>query len=100
MEEDDKEATLIFRVMAAPLIARLRFHFSGSRPTNRIEKPEWIFEQVLDTINKNSAFVTDFIEPILRRHMAKTAGSTTIIDAKVKEIVIMRKFLCSNLCYA
>lgn len=41
-----------------PLEKRFRYHFYGTRETNRIDKPEWYMTQVLQWIRVNDYFVT------------------------------------------
>lgn len=56
---------LPIQIMLVPLQKRFRYHFSGSRQTNVISKPEWYFTQVLLWIGSHSHFLDEKIQPIL-----------------------------------
>ena len=43
--------------MLAPIVRRFRFHFAGKRPTNRLDRPEWLFSFVLVAIRDHSDFL-------------------------------------------
>ena len=57
--------TLLFR----PLKQRFIHHFTGTKQTNRRDKPEWFFTQVLTWIKDHSEWVEKMVQPI-----ANTAG--------------------------
>jgi hypothetical protein len=43
--------------LAAPVIVRFRFHFRTPRPSNRPEKPEWMFVHVLSVLRTCRPFI-------------------------------------------
>lgn len=51
--------------MAAPLNLRFRYHFDGNRTTNRLEKPEWFFSHILNTIYEHREFIEVETQPLL-----------------------------------
>lgn len=44
---------------------RFLYHFFGSRPTNRLDKPEWYYTQLLNWAKDNHIFVGTHIQPAL-----------------------------------
>ncbi|XP_066561611.1 RAD50-interacting protein 1 isoform X2 [Amia ocellicauda] len=55
------------QIMLQPLSKRFRYHFTGSRQTNTLSKPEWYLTQVLMWMGNHSAFMELKIQPILDR---------------------------------
>lgn len=49
---------LAFETLVEPIVLRLKYNFSGSQPTNRIDKPEWMFSYIISTIDKYQAALT------------------------------------------
>ncbi|KAB8659313.1 hypothetical protein FH972_026202 [Carpinus fangiana] len=60
-------------VMVNPISQRFQYHFSGDRPTNRLDKPEYFFSHIIDLLNAHVDFVNDHIQPILLRHFGGSA---------------------------
>ncbi|KAJ5643919.1 uncharacterized protein N7484_006426 [Penicillium longicatenatum] len=52
-------------VMVHPLDLRFKYHFSGDKPTNRLDKPEYFLSHILDLINQFGGFFTSYFQPIL-----------------------------------
>ncbi|KAG7529987.1 hypothetical protein FFLO_05284 [Filobasidium floriforme] len=57
-----------------PIVAMVRsvkqrfvFHFEGDRGTNRLDKPEWAFSSVLDTIYEQRAFAETYLQALVSR---------------------------------
>uniref|UniRef100_A0AAY4B996 RAD50-interacting protein 1 n=1 Tax=Denticeps clupeoides TaxID=299321 RepID=A0AAY4B996_9TELE len=57
--------SLPIQIMLLPLNKRFRYHFSGNRQTNSLNKPEWYLTQVLMWMGYNSGFMDEKIQPIL-----------------------------------
>ncbi|KAI4456248.1 rad50-interacting protein 1 rint-1 [Holotrichia oblita] len=53
--------------LLVPLKRRFLYHFYGARQTNRIDKPEWYFTQILSWVRDHEDFVTKWIQPIIDR---------------------------------
>eukprot|EP00123_Amoebidium_parasiticum_P011229 comp20593_c0_seq1/m.26529 comp20593_c0_seq1/g.26529 ORF comp20593_c0_seq1/g.26529 comp20593_c0_seq1/m.26529 type:complete len:738 (-) comp20593_c0_seq1:131-2344(-) len=53
------------QLMLDPVRKRLRYHFSGRRETNRIDKPEWMFTYVLRQLKDHVPFLTKYAQPLL-----------------------------------
>ncbi|KAJ5540071.1 hypothetical protein N7513_008403 [Penicillium frequentans] len=60
-------------VMVHPLGLRFKYHFSGDKPTNRLDKPEYFLSHILDLINQFGGFFTSYFQPILDEK-AQSAG--------------------------
>ncbi|KAG9280328.1 RAD50-interacting protein 1 [Astyanax mexicanus] len=69
--------SLPIQIMLLPLSKRFRYHFTGNRQTNSLNKPEWYLTQVLVWMGHNSPFMEEKIQPILDR-----AGAN--VNAKVE----------------
>nr|CAD7199925.1 unnamed protein product [Timema douglasi] len=55
--------TLPMTLLLRPLKKRFLFHFYGTKQTNRPDKPEWFFTQVLTWIRDHEKFVVQWIQP-------------------------------------
>ncbi|XP_073996117.1 RAD50 interactor 1 isoform X3 [Rhodnius prolixus] len=51
-------------LLIVPLRKRFIYHFTGSRQTNRIDKPEWYFTQILTWIRDHEHFVMNSVQPV------------------------------------
>ncbi|PLB36103.1 RINT-1 family protein, partial [Aspergillus candidus] len=51
-------------VMVHPLELRFKYHFSGDKPTNRLDKPEFFMAHVTDLINNFGSFFATYLQPI------------------------------------
>ncbi|KAK4497012.1 hypothetical protein PRZ48_011461 [Zasmidium cellare] len=81
--EDDPPALLPFEVLVHPLEQRFTYHFSGNKPTNRLDKPEYFLSHITDLIANYADFVQDNLQPILLRHFRRSdlAFTPAYIDA-------------------
>jgi hypothetical protein len=52
--------------LVQPLHLRFRYHFEGSRQTNRLDKPEWYFAHVLNLITSHARFVQILCQALLK----------------------------------
>ena len=70
-------------VLISPLAQRFQYHFSGDRPTNRLDKPEYFFSHFFDILNTHLEFITEYIQPLLLEHFnaSKLSMSTAYFDA-------------------
>mmetsp|Transcript_35419 Transcript_35419/g.57302 ORF Transcript_35419/g.57302 Transcript_35419/m.57302 type:complete len:742 (-) Transcript_35419:255-2480(-) len=53
------------QVLLEGLEERFRYHFEGSRQTNRLDKPEWYMTNVLTTLREHSHFLESAVQPAL-----------------------------------
>ncbi|OAX84246.1 hypothetical protein ACJ72_01386 [Emergomyces africanus] len=58
---------LPLEVMARPLELRFKYHFSGDRSTNRLDKPEYFLSHIIDLISTHSGYFASYLQPILDR---------------------------------
>jgi len=59
---------LPLEVMARPLEQRFTYHFSGNKPTNRLDKPEYFLSHATDLISEYADFVHNALQPLLLQH--------------------------------
>ncbi|XP_063534070.1 RAD50-interacting protein 1 [Cydia strobilella] len=52
------------KVLVRPLKKRFTFHFTGSRQTARIDRPEWFLTQTLTWIKDHQGFVRTHVQPV------------------------------------
>lgn len=48
-----------------PLKRRFIYHFYGNRKTNRPDKPEWYFTQILTWVRDHKKYVEEWIQPVV-----------------------------------
>ncbi|CAH1179774.1 unnamed protein product [Phaedon cochleariae] len=58
---------LPLQLMVLPLRKRFIYHFYGSRQTNRIDKPEWYFTQILTWVRDHKDFINKYIQPVIEK---------------------------------
>ncbi|KAM3417721.1 hypothetical protein BST61_g5955 [Cercospora zeina] len=82
-QNDDPPPLLPFEVLVHPLEQRFDYHFSGNRPTNRLDKPEIFLNHVLELVAECSNFVQDNLQPLLLKHFGRSdlAFTPAYIDA-------------------
>ncbi|KAI9367203.1 TIP-1 family-domain-containing protein [Aspergillus egyptiacus] len=51
-------------VMVHPLELRFKYHFSGDKPTNRLDKPEYFLAHITDLMNNFGSFFSSYLQPI------------------------------------
>ncbi|KAL3461266.1 TIP-1 family-domain-containing protein [Aspergillus heterothallicus] len=54
-------------VMVHPLELRFKYHFSGDKPTNRLDKPEYFLAHITDLLNNFGDFLTTYLQPIFEQ---------------------------------
>ncbi|RHZ68896.1 hypothetical protein Glove_292g60 [Diversispora epigaea] len=82
---------LPIQIMVEPLITRFRYHFESKRPTNRIDKPEWYFTHVLNTIREHSPFLQGAVQAIVdeagfQMYHAKNDFIRCLLDAVIGKL--------------
>ncbi|PYH93283.1 RINT-1 family protein [Aspergillus ellipticus CBS 707.79] len=55
---------LPLEAMVHPLELRFKYHFSGDKPTNRLDKPEYFLAHIMDLINNFGGFFVSYLQPI------------------------------------
>ena len=62
---DNEHPVYVFELLCMPMRIPFRYHFSGNRKTNRIDKPEWIYNYVKEIIEQYIPFIVSVIQPIV-----------------------------------
>ncbi|KAL8683033.1 MAG: hypothetical protein Q9186_000943 [Xanthomendoza sp. 1 TL-2023] len=70
---------LPLEVMVKPLDLRFQYHFSGDRPTNKLDKPEYFLSHSMGLLNNYDEFFALHLQPILRNRFKKSNLSMTSI---------------------
>ncbi|KAI5305073.1 NuA4 histone acetyltransferase subunit [Ascosphaera pollenicola] len=66
---------LPIKVMVQPLGLRFKYHFTGERPTNRLDKPEFFLSHILGLFATHSEFLISYIQPLLDERASQTTSS-------------------------
>ncbi|GAA5797912.1 hypothetical protein HPULCUR_003308 [Helicostylum pulchrum] len=74
-------------IMLEPLSLRFRFHFETSKPTNRVDKPEWYLTHVKNTITTHTPFLMTTIQPILETVKQYLPQKTFVKDQFIRGLV-------------
>ncbi|XP_034104363.1 RINT1-like protein [Drosophila albomicans] len=53
----------VVQLLLAPYRQRFMFHFTGTRQTNRLDKPEWFYTQILNWGKESHFFVGNTFQP-------------------------------------
>nr|GAT43660.1 predicted protein [Mycena chlorophos] len=64
-ERSEKDGLYAFQALVQPVSLRFKYHFEGTRQTNRIDKPEWYFTHVQNIIHEHQPFMEAVIQPLL-----------------------------------
>ncbi|KFP00275.1 RAD50-interacting protein 1, partial [Calypte anna] len=75
---------LPIQIMLNPLQKRFKYHFTGNKQTNVLNKPEWYLTQVLLWIGNHAKFLDDKIQPILDK-----AGSSVNAGLEFSRALVM-----------
>ncbi|XP_034830653.1 RAD50-interacting protein 1 [Maniola hyperantus] len=76
-----QDPCLPVRVLLRPLKKRFAFHFTGSRQTARIDRPEWFLTQTLTWIKDHQEFVKNNVQPIAEKLQIKDVNAVDEFNA-------------------
>ncbi|KAF5402350.1 RAD50-interacting protein 1 [Paragonimus heterotremus] len=83
--------SLPMQIILSLLEKRFRYHFTGTRKTNRVDKPEWYMTQILQWIRQNDYVLTmidrDFVRQGYTRQKLRTEfmrGLVTLLVDKLQ----------------
>jgi len=79
-----------------PLHKRFSYHFSGNRPTNRRDKPEWYLRQVLQWIGDHIKFIETHIQPFYDGKDAVGEFSRRLVQLAVEKLVKDSAFILED----
>ncbi|WAQ85308.1 hypothetical protein PtA15_5A883 [Puccinia triticina] len=78
------EGSILLKAILRPIILRFRFHFDSSRPTNRLDKPEWYFNHVLDRLAEHEKFIKSDIQKLFEM---SGQGSTKVFHGFTVQLI-------------
>ncbi|KAF9065415.1 TIP-1 family-domain-containing protein [Rhodocollybia butyracea] len=73
----EKDGIYPLEVMVQPVALRFKYHFEGTRQTNRLDKPEWYFTHVLNVAHDHRPFMQYVVQ-----HLLNSAGLGNIIASE------------------
>ncbi|KAI7882471.1 hypothetical protein K492DRAFT_127596 [Lichtheimia hyalospora FSU 10163] len=62
-------------IMLESLTMRFKFHFESSKPTNRLDKPEWYLSHTKSTIASHVPLLLSTIQPIIERNLSSSVSA-------------------------
>jgi hypothetical protein len=65
------------QALVQPIELRFKYHFMGSKNTNRVDKPEWAFANITDVLYEHESFVREYLQPLA------AASGFGAVDVKV-----------------
>lgn len=88
-------------MMVEPIEQRFQYHFTGDRPTNRLDKPEYFMSHFLDVVAHYSGFMDSAIQPCLWEAFreSRVAETTAYFDAPTAWIVSLLPMMRKKLLY-
>ncbi|KAJ8662817.1 hypothetical protein O0I10_000993 [Lichtheimia ornata] len=66
---------LPINIMLEALSMRFKFHFESSKPTNRLDKPEWYLSHTKSTIASHVPLLLSTIQPIIERNLSSSVSA-------------------------
>ncbi|CAE6426131.1 unnamed protein product [Rhizoctonia solani] len=63
--KNERDGLYPLEALVLPIALRFKFHFDGTRPTSRLDKPEWYFTHVLNISHEHRGFIEYFIQPLI-----------------------------------
>lgn len=74
----------VLRLLLEPIRVRFGFHFESDRPTNRADKPEWLFAHLLKTASEHAQFFASYLQPMI-------GGDSNLLDLFLSELVALAR---------
>ncbi|KAG9223134.1 hypothetical protein CCMSSC00406_0000177 [Pleurotus cornucopiae] len=60
-----REGLYPIQALVRPISLRFKYHFEGSRDTNKLDKPEWYFTHVLNVAHEHRSFMDTIVQTLL-----------------------------------
>ncbi|KAI8444694.1 TIP-1 family-domain-containing protein [Phakopsora pachyrhizi] len=79
------ERSIIIKALVRPINLRFRFHFDSQRSTNRLDKPEWYFDYIIERLDEHYHFINNDLQKLLN-----LSGQSNINSIKVFTIELIR----------
>ncbi|OCH88619.1 RINT-1 family protein [Obba rivulosa] len=68
MQENESESNMFpIQALVRPIALRFKYHFDGTRQTNRLDKPEWYFTHILNVSHEHRPFMERVVQGLLAR---------------------------------
>ncbi|EIN13385.1 hypothetical protein PUNSTDRAFT_129073 [Punctularia strigosozonata HHB-11173 SS5] len=64
-EQSEKDGVYPLQALVQPVSLRFKYHFEGTRQTNKLDKPEWYFTHILNVAHDQRPFLEAVIQPLL-----------------------------------
>ncbi|KAF9821810.1 hypothetical protein IEO21_00240 [Rhodonia placenta] len=61
----EKEGLYPIQALVQPVSLRFKYHFEGTRQTNRLDKPEWYFTHILNVSHEHRRFMEGVVQALL-----------------------------------
>lgn len=74
--------SLPIELLIQPLKKRFLYHFYGNRKTNRIDRPEWYFTQILTWIRDHQDYIGTWVQPVIEKFGLHHMDAKVIISIK------------------
>ncbi|KAJ3509803.1 hypothetical protein NLJ89_g5024 [Agrocybe chaxingu] len=62
-----KDGLYPLQALIQPISLRFKYHFEGSRQTNKLEKPEWYFTHIQNVSHEHALFMNNIIQRLLEK---------------------------------
>ncbi|KAI0032485.1 TIP-1 family-domain-containing protein [Vararia minispora EC-137] len=62
---DANGALYAIQALVLPVAQRFKYHFEGTRQTNKLDKPEWYFTNILNVSHEHRSFLEQIIQVLL-----------------------------------
>ncbi|EUC67173.1 RINT-1 family protein [Rhizoctonia solani AG-3 Rhs1AP] len=63
--KNERDGLYSLEALVLPIALRFKFHFDSTRPTSRLDKPEWYFTHILNISHEHRGFIEHFIQPLI-----------------------------------
>ncbi|KAI0639075.1 TIP-1 family-domain-containing protein [Trametes polyzona] len=60
-----REGLCAIQALVQPIALRFKYHFEGTRQTNRLDKPEWYFTHIVNESHEHRPFMESIIQSLL-----------------------------------
>ncbi|KAI0823023.1 TIP-1 family-domain-containing protein [Trametes gibbosa] len=64
-KDSTKEGLYAIQALVQPIALRFKYHFEGTRQTNRLDKPEWYFTHIVNESHEHRPFMESIIQSLL-----------------------------------
>lgn len=77
-----QQPPLPIELLIQPLKKRFLYHFYGNRKTNRIDRPEWYFTQILTWVRDHQDYIGTWVQPVIEKFGLHHMDAKVIISIK------------------